>query len=553
MAVSRRSIAAGIGLVMLLGCSRDERSPERAAPPRALVEVPQDGGTLVRRLEADVSSLNPILATSRYDRLVANYLFTPVLYLDRDLQPIVGLAQSWEISEDGLLYRFRLHENATFSDGTPVRASDVVFTLRKIIDPATQAVQIASGFEYLDSERTRAVDDLTVEVAFRRSLASQLARFNDVLVLPERIYGKGDFRKDFNRVAVGSGPYRLTRYEPGREVVLERRYDFWSDRPHLERVVFRIIADHGTAWNALRRGDIDETFMLSETWLRERVDPTLSRRIDFRRFYTLNYNAIAWNARHPILGDGRVRRALASSIPTDSIVKDLYQGTARAMNGPFTPDQFAFNPKVPAIRYDPVAAKRLLSEAGYEDLDGDGVVERAGRPLVLELMIMAGSPTTRQFAQMLQAEWKRIGVDLRITTLDSSTAIQRMMAGNFVAAYLSWDLDPDPDPFAILHSSQIPPEGMNFVYYRNAEADELIEQARRELDHAKRRDMYWRLHEVLAADQPYTWTVQGSSKWGISTRVRGVSESRGFGLFLWYPGEFAWWIPVELRTHDRVR
>jgi len=128
--------------------------------------------------------------------------------------------------------------------------------------------------------------------------------------------------------------------------------------------------------------------------------------------------------------------------------------------------------------------------------------------------------------------------------------IQRMIAGNYQAGYLAWDLDPDPDPFPQFHSSQIPPVGQNFVYYVNPVADKLIEQARRELDYNKRVKMYQQLHEMLAADQPYTWVIQVSVKWAVNKRIKNVKESHGWGLFTWYPGEMDWWIPRDQRTHD---
>jgi len=526
---------------LLVACSREERpAAKRELPP--LDDSPQDGGTLVRRLDVDVTTLNPVRATSRYDRYLDHYLFTPLVYLDKDLHPVAGAARSWTVSDDGLLYRFELNPKATFSDGSSVRASDVVFTLRKIIDPESIAPQIRGSFEHLDLSRTRALDDRTVEVAFLEPLATQLTRFNDVMPLPEHVYGKGSFRNDFNDTVVGNGPYRLLKREPGKELIIERRDDYWGVKPHIQRIVFKVIADHGTAWSALRRGDIDETILASDTWLRERTNSTLTSVIDFQRFYTLNYNYIAWNQRVPLFSDKRVRRALSMCVPIEAVIQDLYHGTARAMSGPFTPDEFAYNPTVPVIRYDPEGAKRMFAEAGWRDGDGDGVLEKEGKKFAFDLLIMPGSATTKQFAQMVQAELKKAGVSVEIRVIDSAESLQRIQEGNYQAAYLGWDLDPDPDPFSLFHSSQWPPRGQNFVFYKNAEADRIIEEARQVLDQGKRKALYWQLHQLLADDQPYTWTIQPSLKWGINKRVRGVNVSRGFGLFLWYPGELGWWI-----------
>ncbi len=537
-------------VLLCLACGGAEKPATAGAGTKPAAAVPDDdspreGGTLNRRVDLDIVTLNPLVSTSRYDRFLAQYLFTPVIHLDRDLRPIAGLAKSWDIEQGGLLYRFHLDERATFSDGTPVRARDLIFTLRKIVDPAAEAVQIAGAFEHLDLSRTRAVGERTVEVAFRQPLATQLVKFNDVLVVPEHVYSKGDFRKDHNDTAVGSGPYRLVRRVPGKEVVVERRPDYWSRKPYIQTVVFKVINDHGTAYNALRRGEIDETLIASDTWARDHKNPELAKTINFERFYTLNYNYIGWNTRHPALSDQRVRRALTMCIPLESVVNDLYHGTARAVTGPFTPEDWAYNPNVPAVRHDPAAAKQLLAAAGWVDRNGDGVLEKDGRPLRFTLVTMTGSATARQIAQMIQSELKNVGVDLDLSVMDGATAIQRIFAGNFEAAYLSWDLDPDPDPFSLFHSSQFPPRGQNFVYYSNPEADRLMEAARRELDLSKRKDYYWRLHEVLAEDQPYAWIVQVSAKWGLNKRVRNVVASKGFGYYLWYPGEFDWWIAPE--------
>ncbi len=543
--MSIRSCLA-ILLLLCVACGGGEK-PVQTTSAAALPDddTPRSGGTLNRRIDLDIVTVNPVISTSRYDRYVAQYLFTPLIHLDRDLKPAPGLATSWEISDDGRVYTFELDRKATFSDGTPVRASDVLFTMKKIVDPASEAVQIAGSFEHFDPAGSRVIDDHTIAVAFREALATQLIKFNGVFVVPEHVYSKGDFRKDFNDRAVGSGPYTLLRRVPGKEVVVQRRADYWGRKPYIQTVVFKVISDHGTAFNALRRGEIDETMIAADTWVRERSNPELTPKIDFQRFYTLNYNFIGWNNRHPLLSDKRVRRALTMCVPIESIINDLYHGTARAMSGPFTPDEWAYNPNVAAVRYNPSEAKQLLAQAGWSDRDGDGVVEKNGRRFEMSLLTMTGSATARQIAQMVQSELKKIGVALDVQVMDGAMAIQRILAGNFEACYLSWDLDPDPDPFIIFHSSQVPPRGQNFVFYQNAEADRLIEQARRELDQAKREELYWRLHEVLVEDQPYTWVVQVSAKWGVSKRLRNVQASRGNGFFGWYPGELDWWIAAE--------
>lgn len=544
-----RSKLALLLLFTFFACARNEQ-PARS---ESIVDdsTPQDGGTLVRRSESDIASLNPILATSKYDRLVDDYVFTPLVYLDANLRPIPGLAKSWDISPDGRVYTFHLNEKATFSDGTPVLASDVIWTLAKIADPNSGAAQLAGDFENIEMPKTHAVDPHTVVVAFKEPLAAQLVRFIDLNVLPEHVYSKGDFKNDYNFHGVGSGPYRIVKADPGKEVILERRDDYWMQKPYLKTVVFKIVTDVVTAWNALQHGDIDETTITSDVWQMESRRPELQRRFDFRRFYTLNYNFVGWNEKNPLFQDKRVRRALGMCADVPSIINNLYHGTARAMSGPFTPDEYAYNPAVPVLAYDPLKAKALLNNAGWFDTNHDGVLDKGGKPFKFDILVFAGSVTGIQFGQVFQQELKKIGVEMNIIQLDPAQLIKHVLAGEYQSVYMGWQLDAEPDLYAALHSSQFPPKGQNFVYYSNPEADKLIEQGRTELDFNKRKAILQQLHAVLADDQPYTWTIQVSEKWAISRHVHGVKESRGFGLFSWYPGPFDWWIPRDERMHDQ--
>ena len=543
VAVSRIRNAFALSLLLLAACSK-----EQPIQPQPVVEddsTPADGGTIVRRLQSDVNTLNPVLMDSLYDHALAAYLFTPLLQLDANLSPTTAgsLTDKYEVAADGKQYTFHLNPKATFSDGTPVRASDALFTLNKIVDPKSESAQFAGWFEKLDPAGTRAIDDHTLVVAFKEALAPQLGAFNGVRVIPERTYAQGDFKTAFSMSAVGSGPYRLVRRVPGKEILLERRADFWGVKPHIQNVLFKIVSDDNTAWNAVKRGDIDETIIGSDIWVRDRQRPDLQKTIDFRRFYMLSYNYIAWNANDPLLGDKRVRRALAMCVDLQSVINDLYHGTARAMSGPFTPDQWSYNPEVPVIQFNPTEGKRILSSLGWLDTDGDGIIDKNHKPFSLEMVIASGNNTSVAFAQLLQSDLQKIGVELKISPLDGSAFIQRVLTGNYQSAYFAWDLDPDPDPYALYHSSQLPPGGQNFVYYKNAAADALMDQGRHELNHAKRVTIYRQLHAILADDQPYTWTIQVSAKWAISKRVKNVKESKGWGLFFWYPGELDWWIP----------
>jgi peptide/nickel transport system substrate-binding protein len=220
-----------VALLLLSACAREAGTPVSSEDTDS--SPPRYGGTLVRRLEADIVTLNPVLVGSRTDTYVHRYLFTPLVDFSAELKLVPALAGRWDISPDQREYTFYLDPKATFSDGTPVRANDVLFTLQKIVDPQSEAYGMAPYFDQLDVARTRIIGPHTILVAFREALSSQLIAFANLLVVPEHIYSKGNFNSDYTAKPSGSGPYVVTRYVPGTEIVLKRRDDYWGPKPYI--------------------------------------------------------------------------------------------------------------------------------------------------------------------------------------------------------------------------------------------------------------------------------------------------------------------------------
>jgi peptide/nickel transport system substrate-binding protein len=532
-----------IAAAVVTGCAKETPVPPPPAQPAKPVQTgPVDGGRITIRLEADIDTLNPVLQTSEDERQVIGFLNDPLIDLDQNANPIPAVAAKWDVLDDGRTYVLHLDPRATFSDGKPVRASDVVFTLSKIV--GDESTQFAGWFASLDLEKTKAVDERTVRVVFTEPRVAQLLAFN-IAVLPEHVYGKGDFGK--NRAVVGSGPYVLVKRETGRSIQLRRRADYGRAKPHIEHVVFRLIADDTVAWNALKRGDLDVGRVNNSTWQRGKDDPAVQQKLDFHNIYLLSYNCILWNLDDPKLNDVRVRRALAMSFDRRAVIERLYFGHARPVTGPFTPEQWANNPNVQAIEFNLQGAAALLSSAGWRDSDSDGILDRIrnGKPekFELRLYIPAGNQPTQDQSQILQDALSKIGVKLEIAPVDGSTLFEHVLGRSFQAAFVAWVNEPDPDPYGLFHSSQVPPEGLNAVGYDNPEADQLIDAARKQFDRGRRTEMYHQLHEILARDQPYLWTVQVATKWAVNRRVQGVKPSTaGLGLLGWHPGPRVWWL-----------
>ena len=528
----RLLLALLVATTLLPACRRE--TPQAEAPIARASAGPVDGGRLVRRLESDPSTLNYIEQTTEDERQVLALIYEPLIEFDRNLQPAPGVATRWRIEDGGKTYVLDLDPRATFSDGKPVRASDVVFTLHRILDGSSP--QFGSWFDGLDREKTNAMGDSTVRVVFDQPRAGRLHAFN-IGVLPEHVFAKKP-----KAPPLGSGPYVLRRRERGRSILLERRDDYWREKPHIASVLFRTIADDAVAWNAVQRGDVDVSRVNNDVWSRAKDDRLLKRKIEFHDVWLNSYNAFLWNLADPLFEDARVRRALAMCFDRQGVIDRLYEGQARPVSGPFTPDQWANNPDIVPIEFNVQGAAALLASAGWRDANDDGVLERDGKPFEFEILIPAGNAASAGQSQVLQGALATIGVRAGIRPMDDAAYFETVLGRDFQAAFLAVVNEPDPDPSTFFHSAQLPPEGFNLSGYTNAEADRLMEAARAEFDSTRRAEHYHELHEILARDQPWLWTVQVSSKWAVNRRVRNVHAAPGLGLFLWWPGQMEWWV-----------
>lgn len=533
-----RKLAWALLVVALVACRGETPAPPPPAPTttHAADTGPRAGGRLVRRLESDLTTLNPLLQSTEDERQVLQYLFDPLVDFDQQLEPIPGTIAKWEILDGGKTYVLHIDPRAKFSDGQPVTAADVIFTLEMI--GKGESPQFASWFDALDLGKTQAVDDRTVRVAFREARVPQLVSFN-IAVLPKHVYSKG--KLDQIRAVVGNGPYMLERRD-GKSIYLKRNPNYWREKPHIDSVVFRVIDDDTVAWNALRRGDVHVARLNNDAWIRVKDDPEVQKRIVFHDRYEFMYNCVPWNLQDPLFQDARVRRALAMAYDVNTVIQRVYHGHARAVSGPFPHDSWAYDQSIHPIPFNPQGAAALLASAGWVDSDKDGVLDRDGKPFAFEMLIPAGSATSSDQSQIYQDSLKRIGVQMTIRTAEGAAFFERVLKGDYQAAFMAWTVDPDPDPFSVFHSTQVPPAGLNIGHYNNPEADRLLERGRTEFDRARRTEIYHQFHELVAADQPYLFMMQVGMKWGVDRRIQNVRTAKGVGLFLWNPGPFGWWM-----------
>lgn len=499
------------------------------------------GGTLRRRLTGDPATLNAVMQSGVSEQEVLQYVSRNLLDFDARMRLVPGLVKSWSVSADGRVFTFEIRPDAVWEDGSPVTSSDAVFTIRSIVDPKIPSPVFKSVFDGLES--VEPAGEKTFVATFRAPYAHRAMSFVLPLLPKRRFEGKSFQTASDNRAPLSNGPYRFVSWKPQQEIVLERNPRAWggaSAAGAFDRIVFRILPDDSVAYRSLVAGDLDETRLDSGAKSRAAAEPAFAGCCRLVEYYDLGWNYIALNNRSPLFADARVRRAMTMLLDRASIVRNLFQGSARILSGPWAPDSSVYDSSVAPLPFDPPAARALLDAAGWKDTNGDGVRDREGKDFSFDLLVSTGTTLGRQIDETFAAELARAGVRARIRPLEWAAFTERVDAGDFEAASLAWSAsDPNPDPYPFWHSSQWPPNGLNSEFYRNPEADRLMEEARREKDDGRRLEIYHRLHRIFRDDAPVLFVATASQKFGFQKRIHGlVTSPLGFGI---WPGPIGWW------------
>ncbi len=510
-------------MLVVLACGR--REPP--SPPAA---------TIARHLVGDPATLDPTTIIEEESLRVTMLMFKPLLGIDKDLKLVPALAKSWSVSDDGLAFEFHLDPAATWEDGSPVTSDDVRFTIERIRDPKVNAAGLNWGFEDLAGIETP--DRSTVRVRFQKPYSERMLSFA-LPIVSAAAYARAQ-PGDIDRRPVGSGPYRLASWESNRTIRLVRRPDAPADRLPFAEVVFRMIPDDSTRFQAGARGDLDEFRISRDQRKAAEGMPEFLSRIRILRVPQPIQVVIVWNTKLPLLSDVRVRRALAHGWPREETARQLYAPDgADLISGPYPPGVAANAPDVAPPAYAPAESARLLDLAGWK-AGADGVRRRGGQKARIELVIRAQARVEILLAEILRSAFEKIGVELVPLPLDAAVYTQRGSDGEF-DAYLTgrFFLPPNFDPFPYWDSSQWSPGGQNMGFYKNPEADRVMQAARLELDAGKRIELYRQVHRILAADQPADFLWGADQYWGVARRIDGV-ETSPLGLFHFDPGPLGW-------------
>lgn len=543
----RRVGPALLTVLTLLASCRSEpppADPPAGGDPPAAAVAGAHPQHLVTATIADPQTFNPVMATDAASRAATADVFDTLVRLDPrsgEIEPV--LAERWRVDDRGTALTMWLRPDARWQDGHPVTARDVVFTFEAIRNPAVpnplDAVLTVGGKPI----EVRALDDHTVRFTIAEPFAPLLSALA-VPIVPEHVLGPalrdGTFAqqwrtRDTAQTVVGSGPYRLERYEPGRLIHLVRNDDYWRrdeqgvPLPYLAEQTIRIVPDQATATRTFLAGEIDlhtpaadevRGLVAAQTGhyaVHELgVDPGML-------FVTFNRNPAHYrqngipNPRLAWFSDPLFLRALAHAMDKQKMIEGALDGFGVPAVSFISPSNARFaNPHLVDYDYDPARAAALLAEGGYVDRDGDGVREdRAGHPIEFTLITNAGNPVREQIAAILQQDWRdRLQLNVHVEKHELDEVIERLRSTFDWDAMLmgfTGSIEPN-DAASLLRSS-----GPLHVWFPNqpkpatgweAEIDRLLEDGARSLDPEVRRQAYWRIQEILVERLPMIQTVR---------------------------------------------
>ncbi|MBI1362939.1 MAG: peptide-binding protein [Proteobacteria bacterium] len=533
----------GALLVVLLasGCSKKEHT----AKDYSADGTPAFGATFVQASIGEASNLIPWLATDTASHDVSGMIYPSLLKYDKDLNLAPYLAESWEVSPDGLSLTFHLRKNAVWEDGQPVTAADVMASYQTIIAPSTQT-PYAEKYKLVTHADTP--DAYTFRVTYAAPFAPALASWAELSILPKhKLDACPDLMAcDLKRQPLGTGPYKLLSWQSGKEIELTARHDHFEHRPYIERVRTRLITDLDAQFLELKTGRIDSMGLKPVQYAKLTDSDAFTRRYAKYNYLGNNYVYLGFNLNNSLFTDKRVRQALSFATPRDALVKGVLLGYGIASAGPFKPGTWAADDTLKPYPYDVDKANQLLSAAGWIDTDGDGIRDKDGNPFSFTVVTNQGNDQRIKTAEIMQFTFRQVGVDMHIRVQEWATFIENTInKRQFDAFILGWQLTPEPDPYDIWHSSKTGPREFNIINYKNADVDRLIEAARNTFDQTERKKYYAQFQQILYDEQPYLFLYTPLTLTALHKRFKGVVPAPA-GLMYNF---IDWYVPAEQQIY----
>jgi peptide/nickel transport system substrate-binding protein len=532
-----RLFAALFLLSLLLAACGGTGDPPAGDPPAAdLPPVAAAGGTVTVAASSDIVGLNELLlpSTPLHSFIFVQSLFLPLLEEQPDyatgpptFKP--RLASSWEFSEDRKILTFHLRDNAVWSDDTPVTAEDVRWTWQAQTHPAV-GWQVAVSKEHITD--VEVVDAHTVRFHFDEIYSTQVMDAIEGVILPRHAWSQLPFEEWrenadwFRDHLVTNGPFTLESWEPQQRIVLARNERYFEPGvPRVDRVVVRIVPGGAPQLAMLEAGEIQIM-----DWARPQQALELKDNPDIalKSFVPRTFVSVIWNTANPLFESAKVRRAMTLAIDRKNIVDAVYHGHAEVTASPFTPDLWARNRDVEPLGYDPEQALELLAEEGWTDSDGDGVLDKDGKPFRFVLLNSTGNEVRVDTGLMIVEQLRQIGVEVEQQLLEFNTLVSREQAHDFEASFMGLSNPTDLNMSYFFHTDHID-GSFNFGSFSDPEMDRLLDEIAKQVHLLDAKPLLFELQVLIQKHQPMTFLYVAERMVPVRKELLGAEPNVLYG------------------------
>lgn len=486
---------------------------------------------------------NPLFHQTSYDFYVDYLIFPSLTKVKTDGTYENDLADDIKISDDNKTYTFHIRDDANYSDGTPVKASDYLFTMKLYMDASYDGQSdplswnVVGADEYnkgtaTDISGIKVIDDKTVEVTVSDYDAMTQVNLGGIAPLSEAYYGanykQGEIAsvKEFNTKPMGAGPYKLTKYAAGQEVDFEANENYYDGAPKIPKLIYKVTTDT-TNLAMLQNGESDlDNITVTEDNVEELKAAGF---LDVNILKNNGYGYVAMNNKNPMFADVKVRQALTYGLNRAEVVEAAYGPYAEVINIPQSDVSWAYTSEnIDPYDYDIEKAKALLDEAGWVE-GSDGIREKDGKKFEVNFSATADNPVVDALIPIMTQNYEELGVKLIVETLDFNAIMEKKDRGDYDMFFAAWGLTPDPDSTVYITDG-----AQNNSGYSNPKVDELYKEGKKELDLEKRKAIYAEAYQLINADAPEILMYQRTNMLGINGRLDGwdVSPYKDFPLSL---------------------
>ena len=492
-------------------------------------------------LKGEPTTINPITSTDAYASGLHAYIFDSLMSRDVDTYEWQNhLAESHTINADKTEFTFKLRKNVKWHDGKPFTAHDVKFSFDIIMSDEFNTAHMRPYYEGI--KEVTVVNDHEVIFKTQNTYFKNFDVAAGITVLPKHFYSDKARKDDFGKILIGTGPYKLTDYQRGKKIELTKNPDFWGasvpelkDQHNFEKIVLRFVSDDTVSLEMLKKHQLDFLSFRPEVFFKQTEGEMWGNKV-FKVQTTNNspkgYNFVGWNLQHPILKDLQVRKALAYLFNRDLMIEKFEYGVSVKADGPVYPQSPYVNKNLPKIDYDPKKALEMLKQAGWQDSDGDNILDKVidGVKTKFSITILEPFEGFVKYLTVFKEDAKNAGVDINIKVMEWNSFIKLVDERKFDAIRMAWSASVDWDPKQIWHSSSMK-GGSNFVGFNHPDVDKLIDEARLIFENDKRKIILDKVQERIANEHPYFWFMYTKDTfYGHTNRIKKLKDTYMYGI-----------------------